>query len=60
MVGLDFKEAIDKFQNAMLLIPMITKAKQHDDLEKASKGFACIASLERQAFTKMKIEIEPN
>jgi hypothetical protein len=51
MVGLDFSNVIERFRNAMAIIPEIAVTIQQDDLARASTGFATIAEVEKEAFT---------
>jgi hypothetical protein len=51
MAGMDFSEAINRFKITIEILPKIAEAIQNDDLPEASKGFASVAEIEKEAFT---------
>jgi hypothetical protein len=61
MASLDFSEAIKRFQATMNMLPKIAKAIQQDKLLDVAAGFASIAEIENEAFTKLfKCVSEPH
>lgn len=58
--GFDFKEAIDQFERAIQLIPAVAEAIQQGSLDEVSRGFANIASFEKDAFSSLLLEINQN
>lgn len=60
MADLDFRAAIEQFQNAMQLLPSVATAIQQDDLEEVSTCFRKIAYFEKRAFTQLMAEIGTN
>ena len=53
MASLDFRDAIERFQAGMRVLPMIADAIQQDNLDRAGAGFAEIAKEEKAAFTHL-------
>ena len=51
MAGIDFSEAIMRFNSTITMLPVIAKAIQQDNLLGAAKGFAMIAKEEKDAYT---------
>jgi hypothetical protein len=50
MTGLDFSEAIIRFNSTMAMLPIIAKAIQQDNLADAAEGFTMIADKEKEAY----------